>query len=261
MLLESTPIEEYMVLGHTISVKRDDLYGQPPAPPLAKLRGAKLLLEKLKEQGIGKVAVYDTSVSKAGQGIAYLCNELSLQCLAGFPLAKGSSTKPQQEIARELGAELLAMKAGRTAVCYAQFKKEATERGYYVLPLGLVCQETVAALAEQSALLGDNYKNIILCTGSGTIATGIALGTRTAVIGVSCGMSTSKQWKRINQLAYPNVLFNLQLIEPKYGYYHALDTDHCPFPTSPYYDMKAWDWLVTHTEELQHPVLFWNIGV
>ena len=273
---EHTPTQLHGLNGFEVQVKRDDLFledCQPDCPPLAKLRGAYPLLKKLKEkEGLRKVAVFDTRISKAGQGIAFISKELGLECLVGFPLLKGSVFSESHKIARRLGAELCPLKAGRTAVCYGTFAKVARDRGYHLMPLGLVCDETVHAVSleayttlEVLGSLGINIKTIVLSTGTGTIATGVHLGTMgdAKVIGVSCGMATHKQVGRMRQLAYPKALHwdYLQLIEPEYDYYTALDTSECPFPTSPYYDMKAWVWLRENIEKLEHPVMFWNIGV
>ena len=41
---EHTPCEERGVKSRRVLVKRDDLYARPPAPPLAKLRGLRVVL-------------------------------------------------------------------------------------------------------------------------------------------------------------------------------------------------------------------------
>jgi hypothetical protein len=33
-----------------------------------------------------------------------------------------------------------------------------------------------------------------------------------------------------------------------------------PFPCNPYYDLKAWEWLMKNKGQLEEPILFWNIG-
>jgi len=269
-----TPVEQYSVNGHNILVKRDDLFmadSQPFSPPLAKLRGAFPLLQDLKRYDhITRVAAFDTRISKAGQGIAFLCKELGLECLVGFPQLKGKEPSESQKIAGQLGAELCPLKAGRTAVCYYTFKKIAEQRGYLMMPLGLVCRQTVLAVAQEAARTlkeleqgGVKVKTIVVCTGTGTIATGIHLGADAKVIGVSCGMSVAKQVQRMRELAFPKLLnWNfLELIEPEYEYYTALDTSKCPFPTSPYYDMKAYTWMLNNVDRLESPCMFWNIGV
>ena len=273
----TTPVQRFVLNEYTIFVKRDDLFMaeyQPAAPPLAKLRGAFPMLRNLKEsKGISKVAVFDTRVSKAGQGIAFICRELGMECMVGFPQLVGKEPSASQKIAKQLGARLYPLKAGRTAVCFHTFKKAAEQEGYLMLPLGLVCKDTVLAIAQETILTlaelereNIEIKTIVVITGTGTIATGIHLGavkTNVKVVGVSCGMSPAKQMQRMKQLAFPEAINwdFLKIIEPEYDYYTILGTNNCPFPTSPYYDMKAWSWLSRNLCQVEHPVLFWNIGV
>jgi len=270
---EHTPVEQYLVAGTTIYVKRDDMFMkefQPECPALAKLRGASMLLRRLqKYAGVKKVGVFDTRVSHAGQGIAFISRQLGLECEVGFPLLVRKDISESHKIAERLGAKLYPLKAGRTAVCYSQFKKHVEENGHLMLPLGLVCRDTVSAICQEAMYTckqmkeqGVAIKTIVVCTGTGTIATGIHLGASANVIGVSCGMSVDKQVQRMKLLAFPeSLVFDfLKLIPPEYDYYTALNTSSCPFPTSPYYDMKAWEWMVKHLDLIEQPVMFWNIG-
>src|SRR3990167_8445128 len=179
---EHTPIEKYNIYGKEIFVKREDLFlasYQPLIPGLAKLRGARKLLTKLNGNDIKKIAVFDTRISKAGQGISFLCKELKLECAVGFPLLKEQEKlgilDERQKISQMLGAKLIPMKAGRTAVCYAQFKNKMKEEGYAVLPLGLTCHETVEEVSVISSRI-KHVKTIVLSTGTGTIATGVSIG-------------------------------------------------------------------------------------
>jgi hypothetical protein len=54
------------------------------------------------------------------------------------------------------------------------------------------------------------------------------------------------KWKRARELARMEPQGHLIFEAPEYDYYDALDTSSCPFPTSPYYDMKAWIWMLKH---------------
>ncbi len=161
MLNEITPIEKYNLDGVDIWVKRDDLFGIYPAPPLSKLRGARIVLRRLKEQGIQRIGVFDTRISKAGQGTAYLYKELGLECWAGFPQIIGTDISESHKIARELGARLFPQKAGRTAICYALFKKFVEENNSYMLPLGLVCPETSHAVESISRAETEGFYSIV----------------------------------------------------------------------------------------------------
>ncbi len=265
---ENTPVEEYNIGGQDIFVKRDDLFlasHQPLVPALAKLRGTKVVLQRMKEEGITKIACYDTRISKSGQGVAFLCQELGLHCAVGFPKLKAQTelNEPQKK-AKEMGAEVWAVQAGRTAPCYAAFKRKALLEGYTVLPLGITFKETAQEVAKIAEKETGKFETIVVSAGTGTIATGIALGAKAEVLAVSCGMSIYRQINRVRILCaalgreYPS---NLMFIQTNYDYYEALDTSSCPFPTSPWYDMKAYVWMLEHFKRLKESVLFWNIGV
>ncbi len=136
-VIENTPIEQYKVGNYKVFVKRDDLFlahlQSQGLPPLAKLRGARILLQRLKNENVHKVGVFDTRISKAGQGIAYFCKELELECMAGFPQLKGQPLSESHLIAQRLGATLFPLKAGRTAPMYHSFKKLVEEQKGYML--------------------------------------------------------------------------------------------------------------------------------
>jgi 1-aminocyclopropane-1-carboxylate deaminase/D-cysteine desulfhydrase-like pyridoxal-dependent ACC family enzyme len=260
---ENTPIEQYNVKGNIVYVKREDLYmisKQPAYPPLAKLRGARKLLAKLKEQGVKRVGVFDTRISKAGQGVACICNELGIECWTGFQNLKDKPIDQGHLIAQEQGAKLYILTAGRTAIAYYRFKKLVEKFDGVMLPLGLVCSETVESVVAISKAMGKQFNSIVLSTGTGTIATGVASGTEATVYGVSCGMSIDRQWKRIHNLVPDKLLSNLRLIPPQYAYYDELDIKQCPFPTNPWYDIKAWLWLCENIDSIEKPICFYNIG-
>jgi len=264
-----TPIEHY----DDIDVKREDLClstekDELAMPSLAKLRGAEVYLRKLKENEVYHIGVFDTRVSKAGWGVAGLCNKIGLQCHAYFPLLKGKQIAHQQVMAGAWKARLIALKGGRTAILYRQAKKDLEKLSQsFMLPLGLVCTETVLEVAKISAKL-PKYGTIVVSTGTGTIAAGILAGLTKEnmpdkVIGISCGMNLTKQRKRIcDLLAEVGKGKNesiLSLMMADRGYYEP-DNIETPFPAHPYYDKKAWRWLLEHKKLLIKPVLFWNIG-
>src|ERR1700755_1105001 len=92
MFREHTPIDCYKVGGKDVHVKRDDLYARPPAPPLAKLRGLRVLLGRLYSEGVRLAGCWDTRVSKLGQGLAACCTEFAdMKCVVSYPVKKGES--------------------------------------------------------------------------------------------------------------------------------------------------------------------------
>lgn len=270
MLNKHTPILKYKVNSNIVYVKREDLFASPPAPALAKMRGAYILLKKLKTQGITKIGVYDTRISHAGWGVSAICKELELDCYSYFPLLKNQPYLERQQLFSEyLGATLVPLKQpSRTKINYARAKRHAYENHIHLLPLGLTCLETVLEVRKEAETIPDEFKTLVISTGSATILSGVRTGLGKSVnsfIGVSCGMKASLQKKRMvelwNKLSWPaeELLKKITIhISPK-DYY----TPECypsPFPCNPYYDLKAWKWLMRNYRFIEKPVLFWNIG-
>lgn len=269
--MRTTPIEEYK----GIYVKREDLCVEPnpsrlEMPAQEKLRGVENLLKRLKSEGYKTIGVFDTRVSTAGWGVAALCSELGLKCRCYYPYLKNETrvVPHQQVMASAWGAKLVALPAGRTAILYAQARKDLeTIEESYMLPLGLVCIETVLAVAKVAQEL-PRFGTIVVCTGTGTIAAGILAGlteknTPNELFGISCGMNLEKQTKRIKgllkQVGEEGKMKLLRLGMADKDYYTP-ETFPSPFPSHPYYDRKAWRWLLLNQGGLVEPILFWNIG-
>lgn len=53
---------------------------------------------------------------------------------------------------------------------------------------------------------------------------------------------------------------NVEIIKSEKGYYEPEEID-CPFPSSIWYDRKAYRWMVENFNNLDGSILFWNIGV
>jgi len=254
---DHTPVERHLCAGREVLVKRDDLYATPPAPPLAKLRGVRVHLAG----GSGMVGVYDTRVSKAGWGVAAVCAEMGRPVYAYYPrlIAEGNTLRPAQANAARLGAVLMPLAAGRTAICYARARADCQRRGGTMLPLGLVLAETVAAVAIEAARTFEEVDPgcIVVSVGTGMILAGLlAAAAGRPVFGVSAGMDPTRVRRRIEATTGRPV--PPCAIEAS-GDYYTPATGSGPFPMHPYYDLKAWRWLEAQTA-LPSPILFWNIG-
>jgi len=273
-----TPIEEYCVNGKSFSVKREDLFKAYPYPALAKLRGVCDLVKHLKAQGIKKLGAFDTRVSHAGWGLSAACQENGIECHVYFPYLKAQKElAPQQKESKKLGAHLHKLKGGRTAVLYSQAKKHAIENDIHMLPLGLVCKETVINVKNEALSVSRKYNTIVISTGTGTILSGVLLAYKNVkqvygvnietrpikIHAVSAGMSEVKQrkrimklWKEVKEISnFDNVEFHIS----EKDYYTPEECD-CPFPCHEYYDRKAYKWMIDNYNKLKQPLLFWNIG-
>lgn len=264
LIRNNTPIEKYQIQGREIFVKREDLSSLPPCPALAKLRGVYKRLTKLKEQGVNKIGVFDTRVSKSGLGCSAIANELGdLEITNFYPhLISYEEPPEQQKKVLELGHKIYGMKGGRTAVLYSQAKKICKENGLEMMPLGLVVEESVEGVIEECNTIPFIPDNIIVSVGSGMMLAGISIamaGKVKKIIGISAGMSPSRQRKRISDLLGIDLPSNVEIIKSGKGYYEPEEFE-CPFPCSIWYDRKAFRWMVENFNNLDGSILFWNIG-
>jgi hypothetical protein len=188
--------------------------------------------------------------------------------------------------------------AGRAKVGWYQSKKillEEYDANGVMLPLGLPFQESIVAtcLEMKETLKSTNltFRTVVSCIGSGTMFAGLWNGielstaerigalksigitynppkidlygvlTRTGsvehkkeVIQKKAMLQTDGFWKSFT---------NIHLIDPGWEYtqrYDAYWPLEIPFPCNPFYDAKAWEWLIRNKADLKEPILFWNIG-
>ena len=273
MFLEHTPIEEYRVGSTTVYVKREDLYGQPPMPPLAKLRGIRMVLDSLYLKGVRTIGVLDTRVSKSGQGVAAVrkYEHPDMKLMLAYPVSKADRSVPSQhQEAEKIGAVLYPQQATRQSIMWYKFKRIVEEEGGVMLPHGLPFVDTAVSVAREAATVPKELLqgSLVLIVGTGTMLAGILLGLEILpklIVGISAGKSTEGQFRTINDIMRQVAPFmslksgDVKLKQPIMDYSVA-DDYPCPFPSHPNYDRKAWRWLCEHIKELPEPVLFWNIG-
>jgi 1-aminocyclopropane-1-carboxylate deaminase/D-cysteine desulfhydrase-like pyridoxal-dependent ACC family enzyme len=260
-----TPIEHYSVLGREVFVKRDDLFGVHPAPPLGKLRGLEILLQRYHEQGVRVVGCWDTRVSKLGQGLAALVTEFSdMRAVISYPTRRRCPIPNAVRIAESLGSEILPLRGNHASICYAQATKLVAKRGGIMLPFGLECTEAVSAIADEAASVPANFiksGTVVVCCGSGVTLAGLLLGLLAAprrLIGISSGRSIAKILACVSRHV-GKISSSVDLHPARVPYDQSLDY-FCPFPSHPNYDLKAWKFLVENVESLHEPILFWNVG-
>jgi len=258
----NTPIEEY----EGIYVKREDLCVPKGAPPFSKIRGLVKHLERLKQEGYIGAAYVETSVSMAGWGVAWACYHLGMKCLIFNPIYK--DTPPLLQFHREQwerwGAELKEVPAGRAKVNYYIARKQIP-KGFKLLPLGLPLPETITETARIAASCINPYKSIVVSVGSGTVAAGIyqATSPKQTLYGIMSRSGDAKKKRKHVKEGGPLFSFEsrgtLQIIDMGWEYANSSKIK-TPFPCHPWYDAKAWEWLIHNKENLSAPILFWNIG-
>lgn len=280
MLVNGTPVEDHVkALG--LWVKREDLSCPPPGPPFSKTRGVFAHVAARPEKLIG---VLDTYHSQAGHAVAQACKVLGKECLNFYPVRKadsGADLQPQQLHAQALGAGLCRLQAGRSAILYHQAKKLlkdfAVDRPHYLMPNALKLPEMVSETVEEvmrtnelNPGLFSRVNNVIVACSSGTIASGVirglwALGWKGQVI-LHQGYSrpTGAFVKYVGDQARIGLVHSMSMlvVDEGYGYGDKArrDFEMPPWPSNPYYDLKAFRWWVNEGRARYKEALLWNIG-
>jgi 1-aminocyclopropane-1-carboxylate deaminase/D-cysteine desulfhydrase-like pyridoxal-dependent ACC family enzyme len=262
---DDTPVERHHLGRRWVYVKRDDLYAGPPAPPLAKLRGAMSLLARLYADGFRLVGCWDTRISALGQGIAACCATFpGMKAIVAYPRIKGSDTPKAIAKASELGGEVLPVVAGRITISFAAARREVESRGGVMLPFGLECPESVASVAQAAATVPPSYTmggTVVVSTGSGATLAGLVRGLRgrpSKFVGVSSGRSADSIQRCLCRYGIEKSRA-IGIVPAPEAYYVPIDYK-CPFPSHPHYDRKAWRYLAENANLLEPPLFFWNVG-
>lgn len=274
MKIRSTPIKDYIYQDAFFWVKREDMSCSFPGPPFSKIRGLMPVLERLKREGKTHIGYTETSISMAGWGVAWGCKQLGLKAVIFDPQYKKTPKLLifHRKMWKRFDASIIPIKAGMAKVNYYICKKDLIK--YYgdkaeMLPLGLPFKETIQA-AEKEAIETRlhsiiDFETIVICVGSGTVAAGVVSGFKDKTIfGI---MSRTGDIKRKNKIICQKGQFDTEglfkidfrLIDPGWKYTESCDID-IPFPCHPYYDAKAFKWMIENYNDLKKPVLFWNIG-
>lgn len=274
-----TPIEIYSVKGRNIYVKREDLCCPQGWPPFSKMRGLWSYLSRRQQEGLTVVGYTETSISMAGWGVCQVAKEVGMKAVIFDPQYKVDHPEHKlleyhREQWKRLGADLIPLPAGRAKINWYQSHKILLDRygsKAELLPLGIPLKETVEETAKewQMASIFHNWSATICCVGSGTIFAGLLKGWREGdgeMIGVMCRTGNlgkkEQECLRKADVSRGTLLgrhYNMSLFDPGWEYTKPSKAS-CPFPCHPYYDLKAWQWLVEHLDEYADPILFWNIG-
>jgi hypothetical protein len=262
MLRRNTPIEDHTE-QYGLWVKREDLSCLPPGPPFSKARGVFSHLQNIKEKTIG---VLDTYHSQGGWAVARACQILGKKCVVFYPEFKHDPgyRNPQQQ-AKKLGAKLVGLPAGRSAILFHSAKKQVLELGGYMVPNALKLQESVEETAKE--VPNQKFDNVLVSISSGTLAAGVIKGFANRKITIKkylihLGYSRSlDQVVRYLEEKSGQTNIPIQLIDEKYGYKDKAEKGVSPpFPCNPWYDLKAFRWWLSNQESYSGVTLFWNIG-
>jgi hypothetical protein len=207
----------------------------------------------------------------AGWGVAYVCAKLGVQAVIYDPQYVREDFRGAEILTLhrkmwdKFGAIVNPIKASMVKVNYNICKKhlESTYSNAIMLPLGLPFEDSIEATREQLDTIQNLYNSIVVCVGSGTITAGLLRGEKEKPIYGVMSRTGNKELMHKKILKKSGcILFtgeNLKIIDEGWHYTEKSNWE-CPFPSHPYYDLKAWEWLVNNINKIPKPVLFWNIG-
>jgi hypothetical protein len=265
MLRINTPIEHYPELG--LYVKREDLSCPPPGPPFSKARGVYAWVKKQESELIG---VLDTVHSQGGHAVARACQILGKFCLNFYPEFKYQpGPKEPQLRARELGAKLFGLPAGRSAILYHAAKKQTESHGGIIIPNALKLTESVEETAKE--VPSEAFDTVIIPASSGTIAAGVIRGfvekfPRKAglprfVVHLGYSRSTKEVRKYLGDASECSAAETAEIIDEGYAYKDVARSGPTPpWACNEFYDLKSFRWYMANRERFSGKVLFWLIG-
>lgn len=253
-----TPVENHVLNNRVIKVKRDDLAGRNPAPPLGKLRGFAELILSRRERII---AVADrSSASRTGWAVAYICAMLGRRCEIW---ARVRDT--YQLRAEELGASVHYV--GHAVVNVYDHVIQPDD--CYLIPddcyLDALINDTHNEV-ERTGIVDMEVDNIVVSAGSGGLALGLMEGTD------SLGLAGCAKWWLHMGGSRRSAEFLAARLEKEHGFdpgelniippspEEQLPAEPAPFPANVTYERKAWRWLDKNVHKLKGSVLFWNAG-
>lgn len=284
MIISDTPVESYMVKGRLVYVKREDLCC-PDGPPFSKMRGVLVELTRMRDNGVNVVAYVETAISMAGWGIAWTCKQLGMECLLYYPELKDPPDimLNHWEQWERYGAKLIPQPPGRIKIRWYIARKMFREycgkekKQGELMEVGIPLKESIEGTYREALATPEIQmaKTIVCSVGSGTILSGLVravydrFGKNKPIYGVLTykittqdrGLANKRKaiTKKAERPVGGLIGADLMLINGGWEY-----TEPCrieaPFPCHAYYDAKAWAWLVDNVENLQEPILFWNIG-
>lgn len=176
-----TPIQRVRLPnGGSVALKREDLYAVDDDGRLNGSKPRALIELARRENAVGLVAA-SSRMATMGSRVALAAKILGLPCRIHVP--SGEETT-ETRAARAYGAELITQSPGYLTVLQARGRKDAEERGWLYVPLGLEHPISIEQVRKQAANIprDGSIKRIVVTVGSGTALAGVLWGMADAGI-------------------------------------------------------------------------------
>ena len=276
-----TPYISYALpTGLQVEVKREDLCCPYPGPSFSKVRGVQTHLSHIFSNpfcAYTHVGVMDSRHSKAGWGVSWICKKMGISTRVYYPVFKDEApgfVRPFQQEAKKNGASIIPLRGNlMSAVLWNIARKQTALAGGYMLPNGLKLKESAQGTCDElCATTPEGYlcKDWVVSASSGTLAAGVVMGlatygpkfTGTLYIHMGYSRSVDQLRRYIISLGGDSnfMATRVQFVDEGYKYSDQVETD-CPWPSNPYYDAKAYKWVLNHSKQFcARGIVIWNIG-
>lgn len=171
---------------------------------------------------------------------AEICDKLNIPCVIVIP--NGKDTDSIKRI-KNTNAEIVRAKVGYNTVLNATARKEAENRNYKFIQLGMLCDEAYDLISENAKYIKECEHEIdkIVCpVGSGTTLIGLVKGLRKynidiKVVGVMCGMNAVKNIIK----GLDGDMSNIELYNSELDYHEHASNVICNIELNPTYEAKC----------------------
>ena len=286
MCVDSTPVEDHRAEWGLL-VKREDQCC-PGGPNFSKTRGVFSYAVSRPEPVMG---VVDTVHSQGGFAVARASQLLGKRCVEFYPVRKATPNWVGlvQEQCRGVGAKIVPLPAGRSAVIYHAAKRmlvaefgDSAHMFPNALKLPEMVTETAAEVARTHPLIPGGWgavRTVLVSASSGTIAAGVTLGllqrswSGTVVIHQGYSRPQGAMRRYMDGMIAPHLpghptppgtggaSVRRVLVDEGYSYADAARPGAVPpFPSNQFYDLKAFRWWVQRGRAEYGEALLWNVG-
>lgn len=272
-LNEHTPIEQYVLKGRKVDVKRDDLVGDGVVfPRWCKIGGIKALLEDNSIISKDKPLVhFSASQSWTGWVLSRLCKELGISFISAFGDTKVFPQFLKDKVI-ENGGELLPLKHHMPSILRNRLKTMAKDNDWQVLPYGFEHSLYISYMKERMyrVLKEKDYDHLVVSSGSGVTMVGLCQAFLEIDDMNELLMGSDKRVHTALTGSEKTVLRVLErndvdtrcvgMYNTPFEFKDRMSDYSVPFDCNEFWDKKSWWWLEQNIENLQGEILFWNIG-
>jgi len=196
-------------------------------------------------------------VSYSGWALSQLGREAGFDIKIAYP---NSKNYPQKNVAQweSFGAESVPLRANVNSIVLSWMKKKAQEEGYQYIPYGFDHPIYYEYWKDRVSEY-DDYDNLVVCAGTPVTCLGMCQGFPGKNIYLPC---TSKEKTVLRKLKKFGLDTDERIsVHPsQFEFYDTMDGFEVPFKLNPYWDKKAWRFIVENIDKLEGRTLFWSLG-